>query len=108
MAVTYVFQVGETVRIPLLLSEGDSSTISSVRANLKLTKGNKQIPDLTVPSVASFDVIEAVGGWILEVPASETALLKPGMYAANAAMEVAGQTLITEPSFVRLEPTTTI
>lgn len=104
----YVFQVGETIRIPLLLSEGDPQSITNIRANLKLTKGGKQIPDLTAPVAVVLEVIEATGGWILEGSASKTAVLKPGMYAVNAAMEVAGSTLITEPSYVRLEPSTTI
>lgn len=108
MSVTYSFQIGETVRIPLLVSEGDRTSVSGLRANLKLTKGNKQIPELSTPSAAVFEVIEASEGWILEVPAQTTAVLKPGMYVVNAAMEVNGQTLITDPSYVRLEPSTTI
>lgn len=108
MAVTYIFQVGETIRIPLLINEGDPSDVSNVRANLKLTKSGKQIPDLDISPVAVFDVQTAAEGWILEVSASKTAVLKPGIYVVNAAMEVSGTTFITDPSYVRLEPTTTI
>lgn len=107
MSQTYVFQVGETIRIPLL-TEDDTGLVENLRANLKLTKGNKQIPDLNTAPNAVFDVYESTGGWILEVPASITATLKPGLYAANAAMEVGGVTVITDPSYVKVEPSTTI
>lgn len=108
MAITYTFQVGETIRIPLLRQEGESAQVENLRANLKLTKGSKQIPDLSAPVAATCEVYEADGGWILEISANKTAVLKPGTYALNAAMEVAGQTFITDPSYINLTPTTTV
>jgi hypothetical protein len=105
---TYVFEVGETIRIPLLLIEGDKDLITDVRANLKLTTGNKQIPPLTVPPNAVCNILDSNLGYIIDVPAEVTATLKPGLYAVNVALEVTGTTVITEPSFVKLLQSTII
>lgn len=107
MSQTYSYQVGETIRIPLLTDESNIPLVENIRANLKLTKGNKQIPDLSVAPNAVFDIEAANGGWILEVPAVESVKLKPGLYAVNVAMEISGVTVITDPSYVKVEPSTT-
>lgn len=99
---TYTFEVGETIRIPLLLIEGNKDLITDIRANLKLTTGNKQIPAPTVAPNAVCNVLVSSLGWIIDVPASVTRTLKPGLYAVNVAMEITGTTVITEPSFVKL------
>ena len=108
MAVAYSFQAGETFRIPLLIIDGNKGLAKNVRANLKLTTGNKNIPPLTTPPAAVFNVLESPEGWILEVPANITATLKPGLYVVNAAMEVSGTTMITDPSFIKVEGTTVV
>ncbi len=108
MAVTYTFEVGETIRIPLLITDGNKNLVSNVRANLKLTIGNKQTPPLTTPPSAVFNVLDSQEGWILEVPASVTATLKPGLYVVNAALEVTGTTIVTDPSYIKLGGSTTI
>jgi hypothetical protein len=108
MAKTYTFEVGETVRIPLLLIEGNKDLITGVRANLKLTIGNKQIPAASVPADATCNILVSSLGWIIDVPASVTRTLRPGTYAVNVAMEITGTTVITEPSFVKLLQSTVV
>jgi len=105
---TYVYQVGDTIRLPLLLEEGDRTLVSNVRANLKKTVGNKQTPALSVAAVAVFTVLESTLGWILEIPASVSATLAPGLYVTNAALDVSGTTIITDPSYIKLEPSTIV
>ena len=108
MAQTYEFQAGETIRIPLLLTDGNKDLVQNVRANLKLTVGAKQTPPLSTPPSAVCEVVPTNLGWMLEVPADVSAALKPGLYVVNAAMEVTGTTIISDPSYVKLLATTTI
>lgn len=106
--VTYTFQVGETIRIPLLLTDGNRDLVTNVRANVKQTVGGKGIPPITTPAVAVCNVLDTAEGWIFEVPAQVTAGLKPGLYVVNAAMEVTGTTVISDPSFIKLLGSTII
>jgi hypothetical protein len=107
-AVTYIFQQGDTIKIPLLLVEGDRDLVTNMRANLKLTVGSRQTPPLATPAAASFTVVNAVEGWILELSSTITSALKPGLYVFNAAMEITGSTIVTDPSYIKLEPSTTV
>lgn len=102
----YNFRIGETIRLPLLLVSGNKNLVSNLRATMKFTTKNRVVPALSVPADAIGVITSTEDGWLVEIGANVTAGLKPGFYALNVAMDVAGTTVITEAVFVKLERST--
>jgi len=104
----YNVEIGETLRIPLLIVSGNKDLVTDIRANLKLAGTNGTVPAQSTPVAATFNILPAIEGWILELPANVTKNLVPGLYVVNAALEVTGTTVITSPQKVKVSGSTTL
>jgi transglutaminase-like putative cysteine protease len=107
----YRFQRGEPIVIGREVVSGDPEGYS-VDAVLKRTSG-QVVPKASTEASATFDVaFEPAQGsgpgaikarWLLTIPATVTANLSPGQYAADARFLLDGEVVqITDPVFITL------
>jgi hypothetical protein len=109
----FVFQRGETIQLALDAVSGDPAGVTAIAADLKaVPPGRTSVPEGAV-AAASFAITpraaagEIPPGWTLTIPAAASAALTPGAYLADAKLEVAGATIVTEPVAIRIRPSVT-
>ncbi len=97
---TYRFQIGETVRLGLDAVEGDPALVTAITASMRLAT------DAAVEIPFAVEFRGAVGdqpaGWTLTIAAAVSAELAPGIYRADARIELVGDVVITDPVRVRM------
>ncbi len=106
--VPFQFARGETIGLALDALEGDPALVTAVTARLKPVGPGGSAVAAGTPAAASFAVTPraAVGdeaaGWTLTVDASASAALKPGLYRADARLEVGSGVVVTEAVTLRI------
>jgi hypothetical protein len=109
----YLFQSGETISLALDALDGDPLTVSAISAQLKAVPPGRTIVPSGAPVAATFVVLpraasgDVPAGWNLIISAATSATLVPGLYFADARMEISGSVVITEQIALKLrEPVT--
>lgn len=107
--ITYEFEIGESIRIPLLITDGSKSDVTALRANMKPALEDGEVPPASTPVTIAMSVADGgASGWIVQCSAAATSSLSAGLYAINVALDVTGGiTIITPPCYVQLRNTTT-
>jgi hypothetical protein len=109
----YIFQRGETVSLALDALSGNPASVTAISAQLKAVAPGRLSVAPDAPVAASFSIAPraAVGdlpsGWTLTIPASVSAALAAGFYAADARLEVAGGVIITDQIALRIRDSVT-
>lgn len=97
---TYRFQVGETIKLGLDAVEGDPALATAITASMRLVADATVVIPFTVDFRAAAGVEPA--GWTLTIAAAASAELAPGIYRADARIEVGADVVITDPVRVRM------
>ena len=106
--VPFEFARGETIGLALDAVEGDPALVSAVTAALKLVGAGGTVVAAGTSVAALFAVTSRAaagdepGGWTLTIDAPASAALKPGLYRADARLEVAGGVVITDAVSLRI------
>ena len=109
----YIFQRGETVSLVLDALSGDPASVSAITAQLKAVAQGRLSVAPDAPVAASFSITpraaidDLPSGWTLTIPASLSATLAAGFYAADARLEVAGGVIITDQVAIRIRDSVT-
>jgi hypothetical protein len=109
----YIFQRGETVTLALDALSGDPASVSAINAQLKAVAPGRLSVAPDAPVAASFTIVpraaagDTPAGWTLTIPASLSATLAAGFYAADARLEVAGGVIITDQVALRIRESVT-
>jgi hypothetical protein len=109
----YIFQRGETISLALDALSGDPTGVTVITAQLKAVAPGRLSVAADAPVAANFAITpraaagEVPAGWTLTIPASASAALAAGFYAADARLEVAGGVIITEQVALRIRDAVT-
>jgi hypothetical protein len=109
----YIYQRGETVSLALDALSGNPASVTAISAQLKPVAPGRLSVAADAPVAASFmispraAVDDIPAGWTLTIPASVSATLAAGFYAADARLEVAGGVIITDQVALRLRDAVT-
>lgn len=109
----YIFERGETVSLALDALSGDPASVSAISAQLKAVAPGRLSVAADAAVAATFAIVpraavdELPAGWTLTIPASTSASLAAGFYAADARLEVAGGVIITEQVAIRIRDAVT-
>lgn len=109
----YIFQRGETVSLALDVLSGDPAGVSAITAKLKAVAPGRLSVAADAAIAATFTITpraavdDLPAGWTLTIPASTSAALAAGFYAADARLEVAGGVIITEQVLLRIRDAVT-
>lgn len=105
----FIYQRGETISLALDAVSGDPAGVSAISAKLKaVPPGRTSVPP-GAPVAANFSVSlraaegDIPAGWTLTIPAAASAALSAGAYLADAKLDVAGGTIVTESVAIRLK-----
>jgi hypothetical protein len=108
MKANYLIKVGETLRLQLNRVEGDLTIVDTIAAKLKRAGPNGSIPASTAPTIAMFTVINTAEGWDLLLEDEQTTLLEPGIYVADAKLNlVDGGVMKTDSVLIDVRPSVT-
>ncbi len=106
--VPFQFARGETIGLALDALEGDPALVTGVAARLKPVGPGGSAVAAGAPVAASFAVTaraaagDEPAGWTLTIDAAASAGLTPGLYRADARLEVAGGVVITDAVSLRI------
>ena len=109
----YIYQRGETVSLALDVLSGDPASVAAITAQLKAVAPGRLSVAADAPVTASFLITPRAAiddlpvGWTLTIPASVSAALDAGFYAADARLEVAGGVIITDQVALRIRDAVT-
>ena len=109
----YIYQRGETVSLALDVLSGDPASVAAIMAQLKAVAPGRLSVVAGAPVAANFTITpraavdDLPAGWTLTIPASVSAALDAGFYAADARLEVAGGVIITEQVLLRIRDAVT-
>lgn len=109
----YIYQRGETISLALDALSGDPASVSAISAQLKPVAAGRLSVAADAPVAAIFTISPRMAvddlpaGWTLTIPASTSATLPAGFYAADARLEVAGGVIITDQVALRLRDAVT-
>ena len=109
----YIYQRGETVSLALDVLSGDPAGVTAITAQLKAVAPGRLSVAAGAAVAASFDITpraavdDLPAGWTLTIPASVSAALEAGFYAADARLEVAGGVIITDQVALRIRDAVT-
>jgi hypothetical protein len=104
----FEFARGETISLALDAVEGDPASVSAVAARLKPVGAGGTVVAAGAAVAASFAVTSraAAGddpaGWTLTIGAAESQALKPGLYRADARIEIGSGVVITDAISLRI------
>lgn len=112
--ITYIFQRGETILIPLDAVAGNPDTVTAISAKMRKLAPGKRTLDPDAPVAATFSVSARTAdggipaGWTLMVDDVASAALDVGTYLADAKLSVGSAKIITDPVQIQItEPATT-
>lgn len=109
----YIYQRGETVSLALDVLSGDPAGVTAITAQLKAVAPGRLSVAAGASVAASFSITpraaidDLPAGWTLTIPASVSAALDAGFYAADARLEVAGGVIITDQIALRIRDAVT-
>jgi hypothetical protein len=110
----FIFQRGETISLALDALTGDPLTVSDVSAVMKAVAPGRTSVAPDAPVAAAFAIqaraadAENPAGWTLSIPALVSSTLQPGVYAADARLEMAnGDIIVSETVDISVRPSVT-
>ncbi|HMT43202.1 MAG TPA: hypothetical protein PKA59_01530 [Chakrabartia sp.] len=109
----YLFQRGETISLALDALEGDPASVTTLSAQLKAVPPGRTSVPAGEPVAAQFTIsaraatAETSAGWTLVIPAATSAGLSPGLYHADARLNLAAGVVVTEPVALRIRQAVT-
>ncbi|HEX8444068.1 MAG TPA: hypothetical protein VF631_10535 [Allosphingosinicella sp.] len=104
--VPFEFARGETISLALDAVEGGVAGVTSVTAKLKVVGPGGSVVSSGLGTAFEVSARAAAGedpgGWTLTIGAAQSAALKPGLYRADARMEIGSGVVITDAISLRI------
>lgn len=94
------FRIGEDIAVALDAIEGDTTLVTAIIARMKPAKvvANRLVLDDAAAGLAMAATSQGPSGWIVSLPAAETAALAAGVYGIDARLSLSGAVEMTEQS----------
>lgn len=94
------FRIGEDIAVALDAVSGDPNSVSAISAKMKPARvvANRLVLDDSAAGIMMAVTPQGAAGWLISLPASESAALAVGVYGIDARLVMSGAVEMTEQS----------
>jgi hypothetical protein len=94
------FRIGEDIAVALDAIAGDTGLVSAITASMKpaMVVANRIVLDDAATGIVMTVTSQGASGWLVSLPAANTAALAAGIYGIDARLTLSGAVEMTEQS----------